>query len=288
MSRKWKTAFLTILDYQTMPSEDVIASLKRVGYEGIEWTAKGHFDPDKGIKRLREIVKRTEDAGLGVSQIMDHKDLISTDDHKRREEIQRTVRVIQAAGECGLPAVSVLTGPAIWEKGHVVIGEDMSEGNAWDQAVEALETFCAAAHASGTEITSEAVYGMLAHDFYTQRYLLDRVPDPVHRINFDPSHHVLYGLEDMKWMIRELGDRIAHVHIKDGIGVPRLRQFLFPMLGEGRGAWGDLFEALDELGYEGFCSLEYESFRYYRQVLKNDPESAARMMLEQLSALLDR
>ena len=41
MSRQWKTAFLTILDYQTMPSEDVIASLKRVGYEGIEWTSKG-------------------------------------------------------------------------------------------------------------------------------------------------------------------------------------------------------------------------------------------------------
>ena len=127
MSREWKTVLLTILDYQTMASKDVLTSLKRVGCEGIQWTTKGYFDPDKGINRLREIVIRTEDPGLGVSQIMDHKDLISSDDHKQRDEIQRTVRVIEAAGECGLPAVSVLTGPAIWEKTHVVIGENMSK-----------------------------------------------------------------------------------------------------------------------------------------------------------------
>ena len=130
MQRQWKTAFLTILDYQTMPASEVIESLKRVGYEGIEWTVKGHFDPDRGIAPLKDLVARTRDAGMGVSQVMDHKDLIGLDEGKRRETIQRTVRVIEAAGECGIAAVSVLTGPAIWEPGHVVIGQDMSEGTA--------------------------------------------------------------------------------------------------------------------------------------------------------------
>ena len=286
MQRQWKTAFLTILDYQTMPAAEVIDSLKRVGYEGIEWTVKGHFDPDRGIAPLKDLVARTRDAGMGVSQVMDHKDLICLDEGKRQETIQRTVRVIEAAGECGIAAVSVLTGPAIWEPGYVVVGQDMSEGAAWEQACDALETFSNAAAQAGTTITSEAVYGMLAHDFYTHRYLLEKVPHPAHRINFDPSHHVLYGLEDMKWMIHEFKDRISHVHIKDGIGVPELRKFVFPLLGEGRVDWKAFFTALEEIDYRGYCSLEYESFRFYRQVLKNNPEAAAQLLLDQLNALL--
>ena len=79
MTRKWKTAFLTILDYSTMPSIDVIESLRRLGYEGIEWTMD-HFDPDKPLAQLRELVNQTHDAGMEVSQIMAHTDLISLND----------------------------------------------------------------------------------------------------------------------------------------------------------------------------------------------------------------
>ena len=287
MDRKWKTSFLTILGYQTMDSDQVIRSLRGLGYEGIEWTAVGHFDPDRPLSELCQLVERTREAGMEVSQVMDHKDLISLDETRRRERIERTVRVIEAAGRCRVPAVSVLTGPSIWEEGHVRIGEDMSESNAWAQAIEAFDAFTEAAQAGGIVITSEAVYGMLAHDFYTHRYLLDKVDHPAHKINFDPSHHVLYGIEDMKWLIHELRDKIAHVHVKDGIGVPRLNKFVFPLLGEGRVNWKDFFAALEEIDYRGFCSMEFESFRFYRQVLKNDPETAARLLMEQLTALLE-
>ena len=287
MNRKWKTSFLTILGYQSMDSGQVIQSLRRLGYEGIEWTVEGHFDPDRPLSELRQLVDQTNEAGMEVSQVMDHKDLILLDETRRRERIERTVRVIEAAGQCGVPAVSVLTGPSIWEEGHVRIGEDMSESNAWAQAIEAFETFAEAAKAGGIVITSEAVYGMLAHDFYTHRYLLDKVNHPAHKVNFDPSHHVLYGIEDMKWLIHELKDKIAHVHVKDGIGIPQLRKFVFPLLGEGRVNWKDLFAALEEIDYRGFCSMEFESFRFYRQVLKNDPEAAAGLLMDQLKALLE-
>ena len=287
MKRKWKTAFLTILDYRTMDSVNVIESLRQLGYEGIEWTMNPHFDPDKPIEELRALVDRTRDAGMDVSQVMAHEDLISLDQEARKRLIDRIVRTIDAAGRCGVPAVSVLTGPAIWEPTAVRIGEDMSESAAWEQAIEAFNTFLEAAEAANVLITSEAVYGMLAHDFYTHKWLVDQTDRPAHRVNFDPSHHVLYGIEDMRWLITQWGDRIAHVHIKDGIGVPQLGKFVFPLLGEGRVNWKQFFEALEEIGYDGFCSLEFESFRFYRQVLKNDPEAAARILLEQLNALLD-
>ena len=285
MGRKWKTSFLTILDYQKMPAVEVIASLKRVGLEGIEWTMNPHFDPDKPKSQLKELVERTHDAGMEISQIMAHMDLIWLDEKKRKERIDRIVRCIHAAGELGLSAVSVLTGPEIWVPGHVRIGEDMSLSAAWGQAFEAFEAFIEAAETAGTLITSEAVYGMLAHDFYTHKWFMDQVDSPVHKVNFDPSHHVLYGIEDMGWLIRQWGDRIGHVHLKDGVGVPRPNEFVFCLLGEGRVNWDEFFGALEEIDYRGFCSLEFESFRFYRQILKNDPEAAARMLLEQLKAL---
>ncbi len=287
MKRKWKTSFLTNIGYSTMPAVDVIESLGRLGYEGIEWTMNPHFHPDKRLSDLRELVDRTHDAGMGVSQIMAHDDMISHDDAVRKEKIDRIVRCIHAAGECGISAVSVVTGPAVWSSDHVRIGQDMSESAAWNQAIEAFEAFVKAADDVNIVITSEAVFGMLAHDLYTHKWLVEQVSHPAHKVNFDPSHHVLYGLEDMSWLIRQWGNRIAHVHIKDAVGVPALQKFVFPLLGEGQVDWEGFFEGLEEIGYQGFCSMEFESFRFYRQILKNDPEVAARILLEQLNILLD-
>ena len=69
--RKWKTSFLAGLGYASMPADEVIASLRQLGYEGIEWTT-GHFGPDKPLSESREVVDRTRDAGLEVSRIMAH------------------------------------------------------------------------------------------------------------------------------------------------------------------------------------------------------------------------
>ena len=88
-------------------------------------------------------------------------------------------------------------------------------------------------------------------------------------------------------MARQWGARIAHVHLKDAVGDrPEPGKFLFPLLGEGQVDWTAFFGALQELGFGGFCSVEFESFDYYRQVLKGDPEAAARLSLQQVEALL--
>ena len=286
MQRKWKTAFLTILRYREMEPGEVITSLKKLGYEGIEWTMEPHFDPDKPISDLKNLVERTHEAGLGISQIMCHEDLIYTDEAPRQRIIDRITRTIHAAGECGVEAVSVLTGPEIWEPVHVTIGVDMSLGEAWDQAIDAFEIFLNAAKEANVYINSEPVYGMLAHDFYTHKWFIDQTDSPYHRVNLDPSHHVLYDIEDMKWLIHQWSDRIGHVHIKDAVGVPQLNKFVFPLLGEGRVNWKDFFEGHDEINYTGYCSCEFESFRYYRQVLNHDPEAAAKTLLDQLNVLV--
>lgn len=282
--RLWKTAFLAGLDYAGRKAEDVIASLHGVGYEGIEWTL-AHFSPDGPLSAAREVVERTRDAGMEVSRIMAHEDLVSLNDAARRALIDRTVRAIHLAGQCGVATVGTMTGPAPWDPSAPKIGRDISESAAWDQVFEAYEAFGEAGRQAGVIITSEGVFGMVAHDFYSHRFMMDRLDPQVHKVNLDPSHGILYGNEDVGWVVRQWGERIGHVHLKDAVGEPVMGKFVFPLLGEGRVNWTAFFGALDEIGYAGYCSVEFESFNYYRQALRNDPEAAARLSMEQIRAL---
>jgi sugar phosphate isomerase/epimerase len=283
--RQWKTAFLAGLGYSTMESRRVLASLRSLGYEGVEWTT-AHFNPDKPLGELKDLVAWTRDAGMEVSRIMAHEDIVSLDPKARRARIERTLRVIEAAGACGVATVGTMTGPAPWDPAAPRIGVELSESAAWEQVFEAYELFGQAAQAAGVSITSEGVFGMVAHDFYSHRYLLDRLDRSVHKVNLDPSHGILYGNLDVGWVVREWGARIGHVHLKDAVGRPRLGEFVFPLLGEGRVNWTDFFAALEQIGYRGFCSVEFESFDYYRRILQGDPEAAARLSMEQITRLL--
>jgi sugar phosphate isomerase/epimerase len=49
--------------------------------------------------------------------------------------------------------------------------------------------------------------------------------------------------------------------------------------------WAGLFAALDDIGYQGYLSVEFESWDYYRQILGRDPVAAARLSLELLGRL---
>lgn len=284
-TRSWKTAFLAGLGYSGMEPRRVIESLRSVGYEGIEWTT-AHFNPDRPLAELKDLVARTRDAGMEVSRIMAHEDLVTLDARAREERIQRTLRVIGAAGACGVATVGTMTGPAPWDPGAPKVGRDLAESAAWEQVFGAYERFGQAARDAGVTITSEGVFGMVAHDYYTHRYLMEALDPAVHKVNLDPSHGVLYGNLDVGWVVRQWGERIGHVHLKDAVGRPVMGEFVFPMLGEGRVNWAEFFAALAEIGYRGFCSVEYESFDYYRQVLKGDPEAAARVSMVQIKALL--
>ena len=285
-SRTWRLSFLAGLGYASMPAEDVIASLKRLGYEGVEWTAS-HFAPTRPLAELKQLVAQTREAGLEVSRIMAHEDLVSLDDDVRQARIDRTLETIRAAGQCGVETVGTMTGPAPWDPGAPTVGKDISESAAWEQVLEAYAAFVEAGEEAGVVVTSEGVFGMVAHDFYSHRYLMELTGCPWHKVNLDPSHGVLYGNLDVDWVVRQWGESIGHVHLKDAVGVPAMGKFIFPLLGEGQVDWSAFFGALDDIGYRGFCSVEFESFGYYRRVLESDVEEAARLSIEQVRKLVE-
>ena len=50
--------------------------------------------------------------------------------------------------------------------------------------------------------------------------------------------------------------------------------------------WKAFFQSLDDVGYEGYASVEFESFTYGRQILNNDPLKTAALSMEQVEILI--
>jgi sugar phosphate isomerase/epimerase len=90
--------------------------------------------------------------------------------------------------------------------------------------------------------------------------------------NFDPSHLIWQGVDPVEF-IRRFGDRIYHCHMKDAIvkldgrsgilgshldfGDPR-RGWDFRSLGRGGVNFEEIIRALNEVGYDGPLSVEWE------------------------------
>ena len=282
-----KLAFMASLGYAQLPAADVLASLKKLGYHGVEWTMS-HFDPrTKSHRELRQLVEQTRDAGLEVSEVCVQQDLITLDDAARQDRIALELECIEAAAAADVQVLNFFTGPAPWNPKAPKIPGDISEGAAWDMVFDAFDRLVPAAEKAGVHIAVEGVWGMLCHDYYTTRPLIRHYDSPNLGVNFDPSHDILVDNLDSGWIARRWGSDIKHMHLKDAVGVAEPGKFLFPLLGEGRVDWKGLFAALDEIGYDGFMSVEFESFTYYNTVLRGDVEEAARLSKMQISRLLE-
>ena len=279
-----KIAFLASLGFAQEPAEQVVETLAGLGYDGVEWTMS-HLNPHGDPRAARQAVDATRAAGLEVSELVVQQDPVTLDEGQRAAVMDTTLKAIDLAAELGISTINVFTGPAPWDPAAPKLNADITERAAWDLVSSAFEAWLTRAEQRKVTLAVETVFGMLVHDYYTLLELNRRFSSSALRVNWDPSHAVLHG-QDPIFPITALGDKIAHFHLKDAVGTAQsLDLMAFPMLGEGRVDWTAFFEAASEIGYEGFYSVEYESFGYYAKVLRS-PVRAARVSIMQVKALL--
>jgi sugar phosphate isomerase/epimerase len=282
-----RIGFLAGLSFASQPAAEVVRQLAEMGYRAVEWTL-AHFNPRAmHAGELRGVVKTAQDAGLAVSELVVQQDYVALDAATRQDRIALTLECIEAAADCGIPVVNLFTGPAPWDPSAPKVGADITEGAAWGLVYEAFDAIVPALEKHGAQGAVEGVWGHLCNDYYTTRPLIDHYGSSHLGVNFDPSHDILKGNLDVAWLARQWGPRIKHVHLKDAVGVQTEGLFLFPMLGEGRVDWPGLFGALGAIGYDGYLSVEFESFNYHQNVLRGDTAEAARRCLADARALLE-
>lgn len=194
------------------------------------------------------------------------------------EEMKATAR---AAQKFGVEVVNGFTGSGIW---HLLysfppVPESMIEKGfedfaaAWNPILDVFGE-------CGVRFALEVHPTEIAFDIYTAHRALEALG---HReefgFNFDPSHLIWQGVDPVEF-IREFPDRIYHVHVKDaivtlngksGILASHLnfgdakRGWDFRSPGRGGVNFEEIIRALNDIGYDGPLSVEWEDARMDRE-----------------------
>lgn len=286
MINNYKIGFMASLGYSEMEIGKVAESISKIGYDALELTLN-HFHPDMSEKELIKIINIIEENDLKVSEIVAQQDLILLNPTNRRENISFIKNCIKKYSQVGIDTINLFTGPVPWIPDPLIIGKDVTMGEAWELLFQAFDEIVPIAEENKMNLAIENVWGMLANDFFSAIFLQNHYKSNYLGVNFDPSHDLLKGNLDIQWIIKNWGSKIKHVHIKDAVGTQEAGKFIFPLIGEGNVNWMDFFKALKEINYNGYCSVEFESFTYLSQIWDNDIETAAKVSYSALKKIIN-
>lgn len=234
---RWKKAFM-LGGVSKGPVLDHFRRLKDAGFEGVELVSPNELDRD-------EVLKARDAAGLtihGVSGSRHWKDTLADPDPAVVERglaaIRREIEDCKAYG-----GTTVLVVPA-------VVTPKVSYRDAYTRSQAAIKTLIPAAEAAGIKIAIEEVWNkFLLSSVELARYV-DEFQSPWVAAYFDVGNVVEYGFPQ-EW-IKELGKRIAKIHVKE---YAKAKRFSYP-LGDGEIDWPAVTKALVDVGYEGWITAE--------------------------------
>ncbi|HOQ04096.1 MAG TPA: sugar phosphate isomerase/epimerase [Anaerohalosphaeraceae bacterium] len=287
-----------------LPLEKLAEIMAGFGYDGLELACWGdHLDvwkaaEDKSYcKKQRAILEKHK---LQLFAISNHlagqlvcdlnndsrsdafapADCAGNPEKKRAWAVETMKKTAKAAQNMGVKVVNGFTGSSIW---HLLysfppVTEQMIEdgfkyfAKMWNPILDEFDK-------CGVKFALEVHPTEIAFDIYTAKRALEAIG---HRetfgFNFDPSH-LHWQMVNPVCFLKEFGDRIYHVHMKDAalqldgrsgilsshlnFGDPR-RGWDFRSLGHGGINFEEIIRTLNQIGYQGPLSVEWEDSRMDR------------------------
>jgi sugar phosphate isomerase/epimerase len=256
--KKHQLAFSTNAFKQNTLSES-IQEIARIGYKGVEIMADApHMRPDTFTDDdAKEAKKLIDDLGMTVSNVNAftgfcfdtgdtyHPTWVEADKKERQKRVDHTLRAIELCAIVGSPHISLQpAGPCM--------GCDVD--SLYEIFAEGLHACLDKAKACGVVLGVEPEPGLLIersdqfdrlkNDYFAAEEMV--------QMNCDLGH--LYCVREVPAdVLRSHKDVTKHIHIED-IASQRVHQHLVP--GDGAMDFEGIFSAVDEIGYDGFVTVE--------------------------------
>lgn len=193
----------------------------------------------------------------------------------RQRAAKEVMKTAQAAKDLGINIVNGFTGSSIWHflYSFPPVAPDAIEkgfqdfATRWTPIMDVYQEL-------GIKFALEVHPTEIAFDIASAETALKAINNhPAFGFNYDPSHLGYQGVDYVKF-IRKFRDKIFHVHMKDvawssqpteagvfgghlNFGDPR-RYWDFRSLGRGHIDFEEIIRALNEIGYAGPLSVEWE------------------------------
>jgi len=267
------------------PYEDAIRRIAGLGFKAIEliaWNADylNNYYTSAKIADLKAVL---DGEGIALSQFVSTPhDLSSADAAKRDAAVEHWKRTVAVGTALGSPLINMVSShgfamrdaeeiPRITLKPLVqTYSAKVPRGLDWDQnyrdyvaAMKRCADVCAQA---GRVMTVEPHPGRYLGNTASALRLLEHVNSPAMGINFDPSHTFPVG-DFPNVSVYQLNKHIKHLHVSDNDGVTNVHW----RPGMGKIDWKAMFEALQDVGYDGVVSIELEDVPGVSRGSSNSP-----------------
>lgn len=250
-----KLAFSTNA-FKRYPLEDSMKEIAKIGYSGVEilCDVPHAYPPTFGDEKVQAVKETVASCKLQISNLnaftlyaigdVYHPSWIEDKEDLREKRVQHTINCIRLAKKLGAKNLSTEPG-----------GPKTASANIHDLEKifsVGLSKAIKIAEEEDVMVLVEPEPGLLLENSSQFKRFIKNFSSSHIGLNFDIGHFYCVN-EDPAKLVYELSDYIRHFHLAD-IASNRVHNHLIP--GKGSINFRPVFDAMDEIGYRGFVTVE--------------------------------
>ncbi len=261
--------------YRNYSLEESIDSISEAGYSAIEIMCDTpHAYPPISDEKIRSIKKSLKKNNMEISnmngfmmcaiQDFHHPSWIEEDPSFRQQRINHTINCLELANKLGAKTVSTEPGGP---------PTNSSNNDQLELFAQGINDVIPIAEKNNVKLLIEPEPELLIEKSSEFINFISRFESKYLGLNFDIGHFFCVNEEPAE-LIKTLADYISHIHLED-ISKDRVHKHLIP--GEGVIDFHSIFKAIEEIGYDGYITVELYPY-------KENPQGAAKAALEYLKS----
>jgi L-ribulose-5-phosphate 3-epimerase len=232
------------------------------GYDGVDFIYAKLLEvpKDQYDQQLRDLRGTADRLGIDIGYLGCHTTFVSPREFDRERGVATFKSALDAAAVLGCESVVTLIGDGYYDPPLNVL---LSRRDAWRQCREAITEVAAHASTLGLNVSIELLQGTILNRVELIERMFDEVGADNLRMTMDTGafYVAVKPFMNVKDAIKRLGRYIDVVQIKDEVGLPTIVNTNHIWFGGGLVDFRETFEALAEIDFGGYVSVEWEGWQ---------------------------